>query len=83
MMFNDVFTNYKEWKVKGKRQGYYSRTNFSFDKMKEILGTILDENVPQIAQQVALKLPKLKKINNKPSELPKLKLPKLKKVTNG
>lgn len=83
MMFNDVFTNYKEWRVKGKRQGYYSRTNFSFDKMKEILGAILDKNIPQIAQQVTLKLPKLKKVNNKPSELPKLKLPKLKKVTNG
>jgi hypothetical protein len=51
--------------------------------MKEILGAILDKNIPQIAQQVTLKLPKLKKVTNKPSELPKLKLPKLKKITNG
>ena len=26
----DVFKNYKDWTVKGKRQGYSSRTNFSF-----------------------------------------------------
>ena len=42
-----VFDNYKEWKVKGKRQGYYARTNFSFNNMKEILGNILDNSLPQ------------------------------------
>lgn len=77
----DIFENYKDWKNKGKRQGYYSRNNFSFEKMKEQLESILEENVPEIAKQVQLQLPKLKKIgeNSKP-ELPKLKLPKLKKI---
>ena len=80
MMFNDVFTNYKEWQTKGKRQGYHSRTNFSFGKMKEIIGEILDKNIPEIPKQVGLKLPKLKKAGNQSPELPKLKLPKLQKV---
>ena len=78
-LINNIFQNYKDWKVKAKRQGYHARTNFSFSKMKEILGNILDENIPEIAQQVQLKLPKLKKIN-KGDEKPKLKLPQLKKI---
>jgi hypothetical protein len=80
MAFNDILTHYKDWKVKSKRQGYHSRTNFSFEKMKEILGEILKHNIPEMPTQVDLKLPKLKKVRNKPSELPKLKLPKLQKV---
>ena len=63
---NDVFENYKEWQVKGKRQGFYSRTNFSFEKMKEQLKDILTKNLPELPKQVKLKLPKLNKI-----ELPK------------
>ena len=65
---NKVFEDYKEWSVKGKRQGYHSRTNFSFEKMKEQLDGILSKNVPELPKKVALKLPQLKKI-----ELPKLK----------
>ena len=33
--FDSVVTNYKEWKVKAKRQGYYARTNFSFENMNK------------------------------------------------
>ena len=74
-----LFDNYKEYKVKGKRQGYKSRTNFSFEKMKEQLNDILTNSIPDLPKHVELQLPKLKKV-----ELPKLKLPKLKKVeTNG
>jgi glycosyltransferase involved in cell wall biosynthesis len=80
LIFNDIFTNYKNWKVKGKRQGYHARTNFSFENMKEILGKILDKNVPEIAKQVELKLPKLQKEGNSSPKLPQLKLPKLQKV---
>jgi glycosyltransferase involved in cell wall biosynthesis len=65
---NKVFENYKDWTVNGKRQGYYSRTNFSFEKMKEQLDVILSKNVPELPKKVELKLPQLKKI-----ELPKLK----------
>ncbi len=63
----DIFENYKNYVDKGKRQGYHSRTNFSFDKMKEKLDEILTVKVPEFPKQVQLQLPKLKKI-----ELPKL-----------
>jgi hypothetical protein len=64
----DVFENYKPYAEKAKRQGYHSRTNFSFDKMKEKLDTVLTERIPEFPKQVQLQLPKLRKI-----ELPSLK----------
>ena len=76
-----VFENYKDYKEKAKRQGYQSRTNFSFDKMKEKIDEILNSKVPNIPKQVTLNLPKLnKKISQNKPTLPQLKLPKLKKV---
>ena len=74
----DVFENYKGYAEKGKRQGYLSRTNFSWDEMKYFLGEILDKNIPEFPKEVGLKLPKLKKAGGT-TELPKLNLPKLKK----
>ena len=76
----DIFTNYKKYKDLAKRQGFYSRSNFSFEKMKEKLGKVLEEKTSGIPKQVELKLPKLKKVGENKTELPKLKLPKLKKV---
>ena len=76
-----IFENYKDYKEKAKRQGYQSRTNFSFDKMKEKIDEILSKKVPNLPKQVSLTLPKLKKIGEENKQkLPKLKLPKLKKV---
>ncbi|MDA8959464.1 glycosyltransferase [bacterium] len=68
---NEVFEQYKDWKVKGKRQGYYSRSNFSFAKMEEQLNKLLTDNLPTFAEEVTISLPQF---GNKPS------LPKLKKV---
>ena len=77
----DIYKNYKTWSVKAKQQGNYCKENFSFDKMKEKLSSILETNVTAAPKQVPLQLPKLKKLGeNKPTELPKLKLPKLKKI---
>ena len=79
--FDSVVTNYKEWKVKAKRQGYYARTNFSFENMRESIKNILEKNIPTMAKEVSLQLPKLKKINNSnTNKMPELKLPKLKKA---
>lgn len=64
----DVFEDYKAYKELAKRQGYKSRTEFSYEKMRETLDTILTQYVPEFPKQVQLKLPTLKKI-----ELPKLK----------
>jgi glycosyltransferase involved in cell wall biosynthesis len=63
-----VFDNYKKYTELAKRQGYKSRTNFSWEKMAEQLDQILSNNLPEFAKQVELKLPtlqlpKLQKIN--------------------
>jgi len=64
----DVFENYKGYAENAKRQGFQSRTKFSFDAMKEKLGKLFENKIPEFPKQVQLQLPKLKKI-----ELPKLK----------
>ena len=62
----DMFENYKDYVDGGKRQGFYCKQNFSFEKMTEKMSEYLTR-VPSMPVQVALKLPQLKKI-----ELPKL-----------
>ena len=57
---NDIYKNYKDWSVRGKRQGHYSRKNFSFKVMVDQLKGILDTNVPEFPKEVKLELPKLK-----------------------
>jgi hypothetical protein len=64
----DVFENYKGYAEKAKRQGFQSRSKFSFDNMKEKLNSVFTAKIPDFPKQVQLQLPKLKKI-----ELPKLK----------
>lgn len=63
----DIFENYKGYVVKGKRQGYFSRTNFSYEKMSNLVEDLLDKNIPEFPKEVQL-------------QLPKLNLPKLKKI---
>jgi hypothetical protein len=64
----DVFENYKPYLEKAKRQGFHSRSKFSFENMKEKLNSVFNERIPEFPKQVPLQLPQLKKI-----ELPKLK----------
>jgi hypothetical protein len=64
----DMFENYKPYAEKAKRQGFQSRSKFSFDNMKEKLNSVFTAKIPEFPKQVQLQLPKLKKI-----ELPKLK----------
>ena len=71
--YKEIINNYKVWKEKGKRQGYFSRTNFSFSKMRDKIGDILNK-YEKVPEKMSLNLPKLKKAT------PKIKLPKLKKV---
>jgi len=79
----DTHKKYKDYIPNARRQATYAKENFSFDKMKEKLGSILESNVTEAPKQVELKLPKLSLPKlNKPgqTELPKLKLPKLSKI---
>ena len=62
----DMFENYKNYVDGGKRQGFYCKQNFSFEKMTEKMSEYL-KLIPEFPKQIQLKLPQLKKI-----ELPKL-----------
>jgi len=63
----DIFENYKKYQNNANRQAYKSKTEFSWDKMKEKLDTILTSKIPEFPKEIQLQLPNLKKI-----ELPKL-----------
>jgi hypothetical protein len=63
----ESFKNYKDFLKRSRKHKKYTKDNFSFDKMQELVDSILTDNVPEFAQQVEL-------------NLPKLKLPKLKKI---
>jgi len=54
-----VFENYKKHQELGKRQGHHSKTNFSWDAMKDKLITLLSSNIPEFPTQIELNLPKL------------------------
>ena len=54
-----VFENYKKHSELGKRQAHYSKTNFSWDGMKDKLDNVLSNNIPEFPKQVELSLPKL------------------------
>ena len=60
----DIFENYKKYQNNANRQAYKSKTEFSWDKMKEKLDTILTSRIPEFPKEIKLQLPKL--------ELPKL-----------
>jgi glycosyltransferase involved in cell wall biosynthesis len=63
----DVFENYKKYTDRAKRQAHKSKTEFSWDKMKDKIDELFTKYLPEFPKQVELKLPTLKKI-----ELPKL-----------
>ena len=67
----DIFENYKKYTDNANRQAYKSKTEFSWDKMKDKLDEILTKSLPEFPKEVKIKIPELKKI-----ELPK-------RTTNG
>jgi hypothetical protein len=64
----ELFENYKTFLPGAKKQASISKNKFSFEKMTELLGNILDTKTQPIPKFIPLALPKLNKI-----ELPKLK----------
>jgi glycosyltransferase involved in cell wall biosynthesis len=53
-----VYEKYNKYEELARRQAHHSKTNFSYERMKEELSKILEE----LAKPVTLKLPQLKKI---------------------
>ena len=78
-VMKDVFKNYTKYLVKSKQLQVYTKSLFSYEKMREKLDEIITPILESVPQQVELKLPKLQKIGDKPKD-GKLKLPALKKV---
>ena len=66
-ILKQVHKKYKDALTTSRKQPQYIKNNFTFEKMKDRLSSILGQNVPEFAQQMELKMPSLK-------------LPKLKKV---
>ena len=58
----EVMKNYKKVSELSKRQAFYSAQYFSWDKMKELIGEILEANVRKVPERVELVLPKLIKL---------------------
>ena len=76
-VMKDVHKNYTKYLVKAKQLKVLTSKKFSLQQMQDILVKEVDELLKDVPQKVDLKLPKLNKVDDKPSEL---KLPKLKKV---
>ena len=60
--YNDVYDNYDVWLERSSKQGKVSRSEFCFNKMKEKIGELLDENLPKLPKKMELKLPGIDKI---------------------
>ena len=54
--FQSVFKDYKKYQQLGKRQGYHSKENFSWDKMKNLLSSLLEKNIPEFPKEISLEL---------------------------
>ena len=84
-VMKDVVKNYIKYLVKSKQLQVYTKSLFSYEKMKEKLDKIITPLIESVPKQVELKLPKLQKIEGTPVKgepvKGKLKLPALKKVT--
>ena len=60
LLMKDYINSYKGYQVKGKRLGYYCKTNFSFEQMTTKIEEIMDKHAPK---KVEIKLPNIKKIS--------------------
>lgn len=54
-----VHQKYKKFVVPAKKQGHHIKTEFSYEAMRDLVGNILDANIPEFPKQVELSLPTL------------------------
>ena len=55
----EMYGNYKNFVEGGRRQSHHIKTNFSYDKMKELVSNALEKNIPEFPTHVDLVLPSL------------------------
>jgi glycosyltransferase involved in cell wall biosynthesis len=58
-IYKDVYKNYKKFAEMGKKQGFYVKTNFSYEKMAELVDKLLLNTIPEFPKHVELVLPTL------------------------
>ena len=73
--YRDVVNNYDEWVKRAKKQGKFSRNEFSFSKMTEKIQELFNKNLPELPKKMELKLPGMDKIKM-PKKNKKLKIVK-------
>ena len=79
-MMKEVQKNYKKWQELAKRQRYFVNSTFTKTAVAEVYEKVLkiiDGNLQSVPSMVQLNLPKMKKVDNRPT---KITLPTLKKV---
>ena len=76
--YKNIFKHYKTYLTLAKKLKYQNNKTFDFDSMVKKIKGLFEQYIPEFAEQVQLKLPKLKKAGE--SKPPTIKLPKLKKV---
>ena len=69
---NFSFQNYNEVKEKALKLMKKNKEKFTLNKMTKKLDEIVTPHIDKVPTQVGLKLPKLKKIGDKKTELPKV-----------
>lgn len=62
LSLKNTFENYKNYLESAKRQAFYSKDNFSFEKMTNLLGELLNKHLPDFPKPIKLKLPALEKM---------------------
>ena len=67
-VMKDVVKNYTKYLVKSKQLQVYTKSQFSYEKMREKLDKIITPLIESVPQQVELKLPKLQKIEGTPTK---------------
>jgi glycosyltransferase involved in cell wall biosynthesis len=63
----DIFENYKKYTDNANRQAYKSKTEFSWNKMKDKVDELFTKNIPEFPKEIQIQLPKKKVVT-----LPKL-----------
>tara|TARA_R110000772_G_scaffold205705_2_gene316315 strand:+ start:2143 stop:3390 length:1248 start_codon:yes stop_codon:yes gene_type:complete len=53
----EVFKNYKKYQDLGKRQAHKSKTEYSWNTMKDLLSSILEKNIPEFPKEIKLNIP--------------------------
>ena len=78
----ECYKKYKNFHALSKKQKYFAQKNFSWEQMKNLIEQLLDDNLPEFAEQVELKLPDLNLPKLTKVKKPKLDLPFLQKNPN-